>query len=231
MLSAIKNSPRINNWFLQKKRWVFINRKTISFIAFALFVGISVGITFYFITNPKNNEKFNQKDKVKKPSKDSHSESSNDQYASERAAYEKGIRAEFKKYIGTIAGCDPVPDGYVLKSKRKNGAFSKYECLYKHSEAQIQDLMKSWDNARSNSNYSSTENPNAEGKLGCPYTLGLTTSDANEDAVKNTCDLDPKCVGYYKGSTGWSVATQIPPKDCKKFSGDAGYKEFMMKVH
>jgi hypothetical protein len=81
------------------------------------------------------------------------------------------------------------------------------------------------------SKYSNTKNPNAEGKLGCPYTLGLTTSDSNEEAVKRTCDVDPKCVGYYKGSTGWCVASQTLPKDCKNFSGDAGYKDFIMKVH
>ena len=80
------------------------------------------------------------------------------------------------------------------------------------------------------SKYSSTPNPIAETKAGCIYSPGLTTSDANEEYVKNTCDLDPKCVGYYKGSTGWSVATQTHPKDCKNFSGDAGYKDFMMKI-
>jgi hypothetical protein len=81
------------------------------------------------------------------------------------------------------------------------------------------------------SNYSNTPNPIAETKAGCIYSPGLTTSDANEEYVKNTCDLDPKCVGYYKGSTGWSVATQTLPKNCKNFSGDAGYKDFMMKIN
>ncbi len=58
-------SPRINKWFSDKKDFLFRYRFTI----FAVFVGIIVGVTVYFITNlkSKNNENFNPKDKLKKP--------------------------------------------------------------------------------------------------------------------------------------------------------------------
>ena len=170
---------------------------------------------------------------------DSSSGSSNDQYSSDRTAYEKEIRDKRLTQIGNLIDCGERPDEYDdIDSKRKESPFSNFVCVYKYSESQIQNLMNEWDiKAKSNSskstssksNYSNTKNPNAENKLGCPYTLGLTTSDSNEEAVKRTCDLDPKCVGYYKGSTGWCVASQTHPKDCKNFSGDAGYNVFKSK--
>jgi hypothetical protein len=77
------------------------------------------------------------------------------------------------------------------------------------------------------SKYTSEVNP--KNKFGCMYNPQLTTSHGNEDYVKKTCDVDPKCVGYYKGSTGWCVASQTLPTDCKNATGDSGYKEFMKK--
>ena len=77
--------------------------------------------------------------------------------------------------------------------------------------------------------YTATSNPNTQSKFGCPYTIGLTTSDATEDYVKKTCDVDPKCVGYYIGSGGWCIATKTLPKDCTDNSGTAGYSVFKSK--
>jgi hypothetical protein len=61
----------------------------------------------------------------------------------------------------------------------------------------------------------------------CPYPLGLSTSDGNEDAVKATCDIDPSCVGYYK-SSNWSIATKIDPSKCDE-KGVSGYTTFYKK--
>jgi hypothetical protein len=91
-----------------------------------------------------------------------------------------------------------------------------------------------YDSWRSKStNYSSVPNTTSGTKAGCIYTPSLTTSDSNEEAIKRTCDMDPKCVGYYSNSAqnGWKIATQTLPSDCKDFSmtPNGGYNNFMKK--
>ena len=79
------------------------------------------------------------------------------------------------------------------------------------------------------SGYSSTTN--TEQKIGCPYPLGLSTSDSNEDSVKGTCDLDPSCAGYYTSSDhSWSIATKTDPSKCDEKTGPGGYTTFYKKT-
>jgi hypothetical protein len=71
---------------------------------------------------------------------------------------------------------------------------------------------------------------NTNQKYGCPYTVGLSTSDHNEDAVKATCDLDPSCAGYYTRSDhGWSIATKTDPSKCDEKTGVPDYTIFYKK--
>jgi hypothetical protein len=70
------SSPRINNWFLQKYKFLITNRNIIFSFIFAFLVGLGVGLAFYFI--PKIENFKNTKKSIDK----------------ERAAYEKGIRDE-----------------------------------------------------------------------------------------------------------------------------------------
>jgi hypothetical protein len=77
------------------------------------------------------------------------------------------------------------------------------------------------------SGYQNSVNNNPDKKFGCPYHIGLSTSDRNEDAVKATCDLDPSCAGYYK-SSDWSMATKIDPSKCDE-KGVSGYTTFYKK--
>lgn len=80
------------------------------------------------------------------------------------------------------------------------------------------------------SGYSKSANANTDQKYGCPYPLGLSTSDSNEDAVKGTCDLDPSCAGYYTSSDhGWSIATKTDPSKCDEKTGVSGYTTFYKK--
>jgi hypothetical protein len=81
------------------------------------------------------------------------------------------------------------------------------------------------------SGYQNSVNNNRDKKFGCPYPLGLSTSDSNEDAVKETCDLDPSCAGYYTNSAhSWSMATKTDPSKCdEKVNGDTGYTIFYKK--
>jgi hypothetical protein len=126
-------------------------------------------------------------------------------------------------YVKNTCDTDPKCVGYYVGSAGWNIATQTLpsECT-DNSGTDGYSVFKS-----KSSNYTSAVNP--KNKFGCIYNPGLTTSDANEDYVKKTCDVDPKCVGYYKGSTGWCVATQTLPTDCKNATGDAGYKEFMKK--
>jgi hypothetical protein len=126
-------------------------------------------------------------------------------------------------YVKNTCDVDPKCVGYYVGSAGWNIATQTLpsECT-DNSGTDGYSVFKS-----KSSNYTSAVNP--KNKFGCIYNPGLTTSDANEDYVKKTCDVDPKCVGYYKGSTGWCVATQTLPTDCKNATGDAGYKEFMKK--
>lgn len=81
------------------------------------------------------------------------------------------------------------------------------------------------------SGYSKSANANTDQKYGCPYPLGLSTSDSNEDAVKGTCDLDPSCAGYYTSSDhGWSIATKTDPSKCDEKTGPGGYTTFYKKT-
>ena len=77
------------------------------------------------------------------------------------------------------------------------------------------------------SGYQNSVNNNPDKKFGCPYHIGLSTSDRNEDAVKATCDVDPSCAGYYK-SSDWSIATKIDPSKCDE-KGVSGYTTFYKK--
>ena len=75
-----------------------------------------------------------------------------------------------------------------------------------------------------------SKSANTDQKYGCPYPLGLSTSDSNEDAVKATCDLDPSCAGYYTSSDhGWSIATKTDPSKCDEKTGVSGYTIFYKK--
>ena len=78
------------------------------------------------------------------------------------------------------------------------------------------------------SNY--TESTNTVNKAGCLYPFNLTTFSLDETRVKNTCTIDPECVGYYKGASGMCVATKTLPKHCQAFTTTGGYNDFMQKV-
>ena len=125
-------------------------------------------------------------------------------------------------YVKNTCDADPKCVGYYVGSAGWNIATQTLpsECT-DNSGADGYSVFKS-----KSSNYTSAVNP--KNKFGCIYTPGLTTSDANEDYVKKTCDVDPKCAGYYKGSN-WFVASQTLPTDCKNATGEAGYNEFMKK--
>jgi hypothetical protein len=193
-----------------------------------IFIGIFVVLSVHFARRSKNSENWNTAADAQR-----------------RYAYETQIKNEIRKDVGNIANCGTLPDGqgWVYVNSSRDNIFSKWVCEYKRTDAEVKRLMDIWDNKnkvpsqsdnkkaidKNKSEYSNTKNPNTETKLGCPYTLGLTTSDSNEEAVKRTCDLDPNCVGYYVGSTGWSIATQILPSECTDNTGTEGYSVFKSK--
>ena len=84
------------------------------------------------------------------------------------------------------------------------------------------------------SKYSKSDNVKDTKQFGCPYPIGLTTSDSNENAIKRTCSADPSCVGYYTQRTrpsNWSIATKTLPSSCNAWLGNTGeYPVFMKKT-
>lgn len=58
-----------------------------------------------------------------------------------------------------------------------------------------------------------TEIDNSDNKYGC--LLPYKSINRDENIVKNTCDLDPTCIGYYHSDS--SIATDVKPADCKSF--------------
>jgi hypothetical protein len=50
------------------------------------------------------------------------------------------------------------------------------------------------------------------------------------DYVKNLCDLNPDCKGYYGNETDdWFVATDTDPSDCNRDKDGSGYKNYFKK--
>jgi hypothetical protein len=55
---------------------------------------------------------------------------------------------------------------------------------------------------------------NSGNKYGC--LLPYKSISRDENIVKNTCDLDPTCIGYYH-SVSNNIATDVKPADCESY--------------
>ena len=66
-------------------------------------------------------------------------------------------------------------------------------------------------------NPSYTEIDNSDNKYGC--LLPYKAINKDETMVKNTCDLDPTCIGYYT-SDSYNIATSVKPAECNEFIVD-----------
>jgi hypothetical protein len=55
----------------------------------------------------------------------------------------------------------------------------------------------------------------------------LDTQDT--DYVKNLCELDPECTGYYSNGNGWHIATYKDPSECDSVADSTGFTRYFKK--
>ena len=108
------SSPRINNWFLEKYKWLFTNRYNIFYLIFTFLVALGIGLGVYYFPKIENYKNIANVDK---------------NLDEKRTAYEKGIRAEDKYSESQIQELMNIWDTNLSSTKNPNTE-NKFECAY-----------------------------------------------------------------------------------------------------
>ena len=133
---------------------------------------------------------------------------------SARCPYPRKIStSDYEDVVKTTCELDPSCVGYYTNAQEQSWAIATKTdpSVCKDWTYSGYPIYKS-----KSSGYAINSNPNTDNICGCPYPLGLSSSDSNENAVKQTCDLDPSCAGYYgSANKDLFIATKTDPSKCE----------------